>query len=97
MKTLPDGINTIVGERGIRISGGQRQRIGIARAIYKNAKILFFDEATSALDLKTEEEVMDEIYKLSKDLTIFIIAHRKNTLQKCDMILEIKNGNIFKL
>ena len=91
---LPNGYNTFVGERGVKLSGGQRQRIGIARAIYKGAKVLFFDEATSALDDKTEKEVMDAIYSLNKDLTIILIAHRLNTVSKCDQIIEIKGGEI---
>ncbi|EMY69480.1 ABC transporter ATP-binding protein [Leptospira vanthielii] len=94
IKSLPDGINTSVGERGVRLSGGQRQRIGIARAIYKNAKVIFFDEATSALDGDTEQSVMDSIYKLSKDLTIFIIAHRMNTISKCEILLSVKKGDL---
>ena len=82
----------IVGERGVKLSGGQRQRIGIARALYKNADVLIFDEATSSLDDKTEKAVMDEINKLSKKMTILIIAHRLSTLDKCDTVVEINSG-----
>ena len=89
IKNLELGFKTQVGERGVRLSGGQRQRIGIARALYKGCNILIFDEATSALDLETEKLIMETIYSLNKDLTIFIIAHRTSTLDKCDRIIEI--------
>lgn len=92
---LPDGLDSTSGERGARLSGGQRQRIGIARALYKNARVLVMDEATSALDNQTEREVSDAINKLSgTDITIFIIAHRLTTLRQCDRIYELKNGEI---
>jgi len=95
VKTLPNGIHTRIGERGARFSGGQRQRIGIARALYSDAKILFFDEATSALDNETEQEITEAIHHLKKkDLTIIIVAHRITTLKFCDRIIEIKNGEI---
>ena len=83
-----------VGERGVQISGGQRQRIGIARAIYKNAKVLVLDEATSALDNKTEDAVMHSLDIYSKDLTVLIIAHRLTTVKNCDRIIEVKDGTI---
>lgn len=86
--------NEVVGERGVRLSGGQRQRIGIARALYKNAKIIVFDEATSALDDKTEKAVMETIERLSSELTMVIIAHRISTLRNCSQIIEIKDGGI---
>ncbi len=88
------GYDTVVGERGIRLSGGQRQRIGIARALYKNANFIVFDEATSALDTETENNVMDAIEALGKDLTILIVAHRITTLKKCNSIISLKNGHI---
>ena len=88
------GYDTIVGERGVKLSGGQRQRIAIARALYKDADVLVFDEATSALDISTEKLVMDSITSLNKKLTIIIIAHRITTLQNCDKIIEIENGEI---
>lgn len=90
----PDGYNTAVGERGVRLSGGQRQRIGIARALYKKAKILIFDEATSALDTDTENAVMAAIDNLNRELTILMVAHRLTTLQKCDRIVQLENGQI---
>jgi len=86
---LPDGLNTMLGERGIRLSGGQRQRIGIARALYNNPSVLVFDEATSALDNKTEEDVMDSINALKGTKTIIIIAHRLSTLNKCDFLVKV--------
>jgi ABC-type multidrug transport system fused ATPase/permease subunit len=88
----PESYSAIVGERGVRLSGGQRQRIGIARALYKRASVLIFDEATSALDNETEQAVMQEIEGLSKDLTIFIIAHRLTTLKNCDVIIKLDVG-----
>jgi ABC-type multidrug transport system fused ATPase/permease subunit len=84
--------NTIVGERGARLSGGQKQRIGIARALYKGAKIIIFDEATSALDSETEKELMESIYGLGSDLTLIIVAHRLSTLKDCTKVIEINKG-----
>ena len=93
--TLPQGLNTLVGERGSKLSGGQRQRISIARSLYRNAEILIFDEATSALDNQTEQEVTESIDSLSDtQKTIFIIAHRITTLRNCDRIYELKDGSI---
>jgi ATP-binding cassette, subfamily B, bacterial PglK len=88
---------TIIGERGIRLSGGQRQRIGIARALYKQADVLFLDEATSSLDSETESNIMEFIEQLDKDMTIIIIAHRITTLKNCSSILELNNeGEIYE-
>lgn len=92
VETLPDGINTEIGERGVRISGGQRQRIGIARALYTNPQILVLDEATSALDNDTENSVMEDIELLQGNITLIIIAHRLTTIRKCDVIYEIRDG-----
>ncbi len=94
---LKEGYNTLVGERGIRLSGGQRQRIGIARALYKEATVIVFDEATSALDNETEKAVMEAIDGLGDDLTVIMIAHRLSTVQKCDKIVELANGNISRI
>ena len=91
---LPKKYQTTIGERGVRLSGGQRQRIGIARALYRNPKILILDEATSALDNQTEQEVMDSINNLSEEITVIIIAHRLNTLKKCNVIYKLNKGQI---
>ena len=93
---LKDGIDTKVGERGVRISGGQRQRIGIARALYRNPEILVFDEATSALDNETEKEVMRAIESLQGTKTIIMIAHRLSTIENCDEVYRIEEGNIVR-
>jgi ATP-binding cassette subfamily B protein len=87
--SFDDGYNTKVGERGIRLSGGQRQRIGLARALYKASEVIVLDEATSALDSKTEANVMESIYSLGEEQTVFIVAHRLSTLKRCDLIVEI--------
>ena len=84
----PKGYNEKVGERGILLSGGQRQRLGIARALYKNKKILVFDEATSALDQNTESSIINSLDNLNRDITVIFIAHRLSTLEKCDRILK---------
>ena len=91
---LPDGKNTVIGDRGIRLSGGQRQRIAISRAIYYDRQVFIFDEATSALDAKTESEIVNAIEVLHHSKTMIIIAHRMSTLGHCDRILEISNGRI---
>ncbi len=96
IKTLPDGVNSSVGESGVRISGGQQQRIGIARALYNNPSVLVLDEATSALDNDTEKDVMGAINNIQGDKTIIIIAHRLSTVQNCDLIIELDNGRIVK-
>lgn len=97
IEKLPNGYQTIVGERGVRLSGGQRQRLGIARAIYKQADVIIFDEATSALDNETEKAVMEAIDQLSNGLTILIIAHRLTTLKNCSQIIELDKGSIKRL
>lgn len=92
VRGLDDGLDTLVGERGVRFSGGQRQRIAIARALYREPRVLIMDEATSALDGGTENEVMEAIEKLHGDITMVIIAHRLSTIAKCDRVYEIKDG-----
>ncbi len=94
IKTLPEGLDTAIGDRGVRLSGGQRQRLGIARALYHNPEILVFDEATSALDNETEQAVMDAINSFHGKKTMVIIAHRLNTIEKCDMIYRVDGGQI---
>ena len=96
VKGLPNKLDTIVGERGIKFSGGQRQRIAIARTLYYNPEILVLDEATSALDSETEKAVMDSINSLMGVKTLIIVAHRLSTIQNCDTIYEIKDGKVFK-
>ncbi|NMG01816.1 ABC transporter ATP-binding protein [Azoarcus taiwanensis] len=91
---LPEGYDTIIGERGVRLSGGQRQRIGIARALYRDPSVLIFDEATSALDNTTERAVMEAIHNLSGSKTIILVAHRLTTVQSCDRILVLHEGKI---
>ena len=97
IKALPDGLQTRVGNDGMRVSGGEKQRIAIARAIYKDPEILFFDEFTSAIDAKTEQEIIDEIEKNSNNKTIIIIAHRSTTISKCKNVWQLENGVIKKV
>ena len=92
--TLKNGIETVVGEKGVRLSGGQIQRIGIARALYHDPSVIFFDEATSSLDYETEEELMKDINRLKNEKTIIIIAHRLTTVEKCDFVIKIESGEI---
>jgi ATP-binding cassette, subfamily B, bacterial PglK len=94
LESLPTGLDTIVGERGVRLSGGQRQRIGIARALYHNPEVLVLDEATSSLDITTEKEVMESIRELKGTKTIIIVAHRLSTVEHCDLIYCLKSGRV---
>lgn len=94
VNSLPDGLETVVGERGIRLSGGQRQRIGIARALYHNPEVIVLDEATSALDVNTESEVMNAINALKGSKTIIIVAHRLSTVENCDRIFRFESGKL---
>ena len=92
--SLPKGLDTVVGERGIRLSGGQLQRIGIARALYRNPKILVLDEATSSLDIENEKDIIDTLDNLKGEITVIIISHRVTTTKTCDKLFLIKNKNI---
>ncbi len=96
VKSLPQGLLTELGERGVRLSGGQRQRIGIARALYANPSVLFFDEATSALDQETEAAIMESVYHLHGRKTMIMIAHRLSTIENCDEIYRVEDGKIIK-
>ena len=92
VRSLPEGLDTGIGERGIRLSGGQRQRIGIARALYHDPEVLILDEATSALDNDTESAIMESINSLHGRKTLVIIAHRLQTIEKCDMVYRVEDG-----
>ena len=96
VRTLPEGLDTTIGERGVRLSGGQRQRIGIARALFTNPDVLVFDEATSALDNETEEAIMQSINALHGKKTMIIIAHRLSTIEGCDVVYRAGGGKIMK-
>lgn len=97
VRGLPEGLDTGIGERGIRISGGQRQRIGIARALYEDPEVLVLDEATSALDNETEAAIMDSINRLHGRKTLIIIAHRLQTIEKCDIVYRVEEGRVSKV
>ena len=92
VRGLPDGLSTMVGERGVKLSGGQRQRIGIARALYQEPTVLILDEATSALDHETEKSITDTILKFKGEITIIAIAHRITTLAECDFKVQFDGG-----
>jgi ATP-binding cassette subfamily B protein len=91
---LPQGYDTVVGERGMRLSGGERQRIALARAFLKNAPILLLDEPTSAVDVHTEAVIMDALNRLMAGRTTFLIAHRLSTLESCDIRLTVDGGSV---
>ena len=94
VKELPEGYNTIIGERGVRLSGGQRQRIGIARSLYRNPQVLIFDEATSALDDSTEHAIMEAINNLGNKITVILIAHRSSMIKNCDYLFLFDQGKL---
>jgi len=91
---LPHGVDTFIGEKGVRLSGGERQRLGIARAIYKKPQILFLDEATSHLDLESEEKIRDSLHKFFQQVTAVVVAHRLTTIKEMDKILVVEKGKI---
>ena len=94
VKNLPKGLESIVGERGLKLSGGQRQRLGIARAIFSDPELIVFDEATSSLDPITEKAVTDAIYKQQKDMTLIVIAHRLSTVKMADLVILLDKGKL---
>jgi ABC-type multidrug transport system fused ATPase/permease subunit len=94
VSSLPDGLNTIVGERGARLSGGQRQRLGIARALYTDPELLILDEATSSLDAETELAISDAIHGLGEKVTVIVIAHRLSTVRSATQLIYLENGKI---
>jgi ATP-binding cassette subfamily B protein/subfamily B ATP-binding cassette protein MsbA len=91
---LPEGYNTVIGERGATLSGGERQRLAIARALLKDSPILILDEPTSALDAETERQIIDALQRLMKGRTTFVIAHRLSTVRRADRIVVLKEGRI---
>ncbi|MFH1187799.1 MAG: ABC transporter ATP-binding protein, partial [bacterium] len=93
---LPNGIKTYIGEKGVRLSGGEKQRLGIARAIYRQPKILFLDEATSHLDSESEKKIKDSLHKFFQNITAVVIAHRLTTIQEMDKILVLEKGKIIE-
>lgn len=97
VESLPQGLETKIGERGVRLSGGQRQRIGIARALYPQPELVIFDEATSALDNETEAAIMESINSLHGKKTLVIIAHRLTTIEECDIVFRVENGKICRV
>jgi len=94
VEQLPEGIDTLLGEKGVRLSGGQRQRVALARAFYHERDVLVMDEATSALDNETEQEIVEEIQRLKGKKTMIVIAHRLTTVQHCDRIYKMEKGKI---
>lgn len=97
IKSLPEGVFTNVGEKGVNLSGGQLQRVGLARAFYRKPEILILDESTSALDPLTEKVILDSIYKMDNKLTVIFISHKQSNLDKCDVVFKIENNKIFKI
>ena len=91
---LDDGIDTVLGERGVRLSGGQAQRVAIARALYSEPELIIFDEATSSLDMKNEKSIHETILSLREKVTIVIIAHRLSTVENCDSVIWLNKGHV---
>ena len=94
VESLPEGMETMVGDRGVTISGGQRQRLAIARALVRNPRVLILDEATNALDAQTEAQVVDTLFDLAKDRTVIMVAHNLSTLERADQVVRIAEGRV---
>jgi ABC-type multidrug transport system fused ATPase/permease subunit len=97
IQKLPHGVDTLIGEKGVKLSGGERQRLGIARAIYKNPEILFLDEATSHLDVESEGKIQDSLQHFFKDVTAVVIAHRLSTIKEMDKIIVLEHGKVLEV
>ena len=97
VNNFSEGLNTFVGERGVRLSGGQIQRVGIARALYHDPEFLVLDEATSALDIDTENEFIKVVLKISSKKTVFFISHRPSVMKLCDVVYKLKNGKLYNI
>jgi ATP-binding cassette subfamily B protein len=96
LQRLPQGLGTVIGEKGIKLSGGEKQRVGIARAVFKDPQLLFLDEATSHLDLESEEKIRDSLHKFFQSVTAIVIAHRLTTIREMDRIIVIEDGKILE-
>ena len=96
LEKLPQGLDAMIGEKGIKLSGGERQRLGIARAIFKEPELLLLDEATSHLDLESEEKIRDSLYSFFEHVTAIVIAHRLTTIKAMDRILVVEQGRIIE-
>jgi ABC-type bacteriocin/lantibiotic exporter with double-glycine peptidase domain len=94
VQSLPNGWDTVIGERGVRLSGGQRQRLGIARALYGEPEVIVLDEATSALDVETEREIVESLREIVRNRTLIVVAHRASTLAYCSQLIRIEGGRI---
>ena len=94
VRGLPDGLDTYVGERGVRLSGGERQRLGLARAMYQDPAMIVFDEATSSLDLETEATVLRSIFRLHGKKTLIIVSHRLSAIEHCDVVYRVQDGTV---
>ena len=97
VNNFSEGLNTFVGERGVRLSGGQIQRVGIARALYHDPEFLVLDEATSALDIDTENEFIKVVLKISSKKTVFFISHRVSVMKLCDVVYKLENGKLYNI